>query len=136
MSEEHEHATEAEHPAATANNESDDYVTSRFSVAVIPGESVSSHFTVTPKDPKNAVTSVTLSFVQQHEGVVIHSFAGSTVQEAVEPRDGQGAMGDSGVDVAVFNGRDQDGDLFSVLAGTVRTEDGPRSFFFRRPFFL
>ncbi|MEO1084032.1 MAG: hypothetical protein AAFY88_07305 [Acidobacteriota bacterium] len=138
MSDENETPNDADtHDAAadTKDVESDDFVNAKFQVTLIPGENVSAHFSVLPKDSAHAVTSVTLSFVQKHEGIVVHSFAGSTVQEAIEPRDGQGAAGDAGVDVAVFNGRPEDGDLFAVLAGTVKTADGPANFFFSRQFY-
>ena len=135
-----QHADDEEHQAqakaAASNLESDDLVEARFSVTVMPQESVSAHFQVAPKDEKNAVTSVTVSFVKQHNGMVTHSFGGSTVQELLAPRDGQGAAGDSGVDVAVFAGNDDEGDHFVVLAGTVRTEEGPQNFYFSRQFYL
>ncbi|MEM1179332.1 MAG: hypothetical protein AAGM22_13365 [Acidobacteriota bacterium] len=137
MSDENETVTdEAATEAAAKSVISDDFVTAKFQLTIIPLENVSAHFAVTPTNDKNAVTSVTVSFVQKDNGMVVHSFAGSTVQEAIAPRGGQGAMGDVGVDVAVFNGRPEDGELYAVLAGTVRTEEGPHNFFFSKEFAL
>jgi len=92
-----EHA-EGKAPDHTMN---DDNVTADWVVAVIPNENVSIHYTVAPKDEKDAITSVTTSFTLQRDQMVVHTFAGSTTQELISPKAGQGATGDCGVDAAI-----------------------------------
>ena len=120
--------------AAPDNISSDDFVEARWEVTTIPNESVSIHYTVSPKKPEHAVTSVSTSFVLLKKGVVFHTFAGSSVQELIEPRAGQGAKGDCGVDTSVFS-RFNAGRLAAILAGTVRIgEDALHTFFFMQDF--
>ena len=124
-----ENPTESAPPAP----ESDDYVEALWSVAVIPNENVSIHYTVKPKNEENSVTSVTTSYVLRKDGMVHDTFAGSTQTALIDPMAGQGATGDSGVDVSVFP-KDPDGELAAILAGTVKTAEGTENFFFSKPF--
>ena len=64
---------------------------------------------------------------------MVHTYAGSTTQELISPRAGQGATGDCGVDASVFPA-EPDGELTAILAGTVRKGEETHNFFFERPF--
>ena len=123
--------------AAPDNVSSDDHVEARWDVSVLPNDAVSIHYTVSPKDAKNAITSVSTSFVLLKKGMVFHNFAGSTTQELIAPRAGQGASGDCGVDTSVFS-KFNAGQLAAILAGTVRIGEGDdaetRNFFFQKDF--
>lgn len=124
-----------EPPADLASDVADEAVEARFDVAVLPDENVSIHYTVWPKDESNAILSVTAAFVLERDGMVVHDFAGATTAELKEPRDGQGATGNVGVDVRVFGGDHPEGKLMALLTGTVRVgEEGDSlSYFFKRP---
>lgn len=115
----------------------DDHVEAKWSVAVLPGESASIHFRVTPRAETSAVRSVTASFVASVHGMVEHTYAGSTMNDTMEPRSGQGLTGDTGVDLVVFEGRvPENARLEAILAGIVVTENGPANFLFTRSFEL
>lgn len=75
---------------------SDGNVTADWRVVVLPGENVSIHYTVAPKDAGDAITSVTTSFTLQKNHMVERTYAGSTFQDLISPRAGQGAVGNSG----------------------------------------
>ena len=126
-SEEH---TEAKAPD---NTETDGNVVADFVVSVVPEETVSIHYTVRPADATDAVTSVSTSFALKKNHMVVHTYAGSTTTELIEPKDGQGATGNTGVDTSVFS-EDPDGELYAILAGTVRKGDETLNFFFEKPF--
>lgn len=119
--------------AARALISSDDVVQARWSVAVLPGESASIHYAVSPKSQDDAVTSVTASFVLMQDQVVLRNFAGSTTAELISPKDGQGMTGDVGVDASVFPEK-HEGELAAVLSGTARHEGQTVNFFFKREF--
>lgn len=115
----------------------DENVEAQWSVAVLPGESASIHFRVTPRADTSAVRSVTASFVASVHGMIEHTYAGSTMNDTMEPRPGQGLTGDTGVDLVVFEGRvPENARLEAILAGVVVTEDGPTNFLFTRSFEL
>ncbi|MCP3958941.1 MAG: hypothetical protein GY719_13900 [bacterium] len=118
---------------APDNSERDGNVNAEWQVVVIPNENVSIHYMVAPADEKDAVTSVTASFVLKKDHMVVHTYAGSTTTELISPKAGQGATGDSGVDSAVFPA-EPDGDLYAVLAGTIRKGEETVGYFFERPF--
>ncbi len=133
MSDEETATEEHTEGKAPDNTMSDDNVTADWVVTVIPNENVSIHYTVAPKDEKDAITSVTTSLTLQKDHMVVHTFAGSTTRELISPKAGQGATGDSGVDAAVFPAKPE-GDLVAVLAGTLRKGEETANFFFSRPF--
>ena len=120
---------------APDNTESDGNVTADWQVVVVPHENVSIHYRVSPEDGKDAITSVTTSFVLKRNHMVVHTFAGSTATELIEPKAGQGSSGDCGVDTAVFPA-EPDGDLYAVLAGTIRKGEETVNYFFEKPFEL
>ena len=122
-----------EQDLSQANVDTDDLVRARWDVAVIPNENVSIHYQVSPVNGDDAVTSVTGSFVLKKDHMVQHTYAGSTTSELISPKAGQGATGDVGVDSAVFPA-EPDGELYAVLAGTVRHGDAWHNFFFERTF--
>ncbi len=126
MSDDH---TETAAPAP----EADDNVSAHWGVAVIPGENVSIHYTVTPTNEENAITSVTTSYALKKDGMVMDTYAGSTQSALLEPKPGQGCTGDSGVDSGVFP-KEPDGELTAILAGTVRVGEETRNFMFTKPF--
>ena len=120
---------EVDPPAA----DSDGNVEANWSVAVVPGEGASIHYRVTPSAETSSIRSVTASFVWAHHGIVKHSFAGSTYNDTMEPRAGQGTVGDMGADLTVFsNPPDDEGQVEAILAGMVNTEDGPQNFMFSK----
>lgn len=114
-------------------SEADENVTARWSVAVIPNENVSIHYEVSPNNEENAITSVTTSFALMKDHMVQHTFGGSTIHDLINPRAGQGSIGDSGVDSTVFPAK-PDGELVAILSGTVRTGETTANFFFQKPF--
>ncbi len=124
-----ENQTEATAPAP----ETDDHVSAQWGVAVIPGENVSIHYTVTPITEEGAITSVTTSCALKKDGMVVDTYAGSTQQALIDPKPGQGAFGDSGVDSGVFP-KEPDGELTAILAGTVKTGEETANFLFTRTF--
>ena len=111
----------------------DDNVTARWEVTVLPEENISIHYQVTPKDEKDAVSSVSGSVVEKKDGMVMHSFFGSTASDVLAARPGQGMTGDVGADVSVFHGHEMQGELFAVLAGTIRQGEQTSTFYFTRP---
>ena len=115
---------------------SDAGVDAQIEVAVVPEETVSLHFSLDPSDDKDAITSVSTSFVSIKNGMVEHNYAGSTQQTLVNPTANQGFAGDMGVDAAVFSPKD-DEILAAVVAGTIRDADGAtRNFYFQKDFDL
>ena len=119
--------------AAAANLvETDGVVEAKWSVAVLPKQNVSIQFRVAPTGEGKAVTSVTASFVEMKDGMVMDAFAGSTANALIDAKDGQGLTGDMGADFSVFSNRGF-GQVAAVLAGIVNTDEGPRNFFFWRP---
>jgi hypothetical protein len=122
----------AQETAAANQVESDGVVEARWSVAVLPKRNVSIQFRVAPTGDGKAVTSVTASFVEMKDGIVMDTFAGTTVNALIDAKDGQGLTGDMGADFTVFANRGF-GQVAAVLAGIVHTDEGPRNFFFWRP---
>lgn len=122
----------AQEAAAAKQMETDGVVEARWSVAVVPKQNVSIQFRVAPTGDGKAVTSVTASFVEMKDGMVVDTFAGSTVNALIDAKDGQGLTGDMGADFTVFANRGF-GQVAAVLAGIVNTDEGPRNFFFWRP---
>ncbi|MEM8934705.1 MAG: hypothetical protein AAGE94_26150 [Acidobacteriota bacterium] len=117
--------------------DTDGKVDALWSVAVLPGESVSIHYRVTPSDASHSIRSLSTSFAWAVHGMIEHTFAGSTTNETMEPRDGQGAVGDMGVDLTVFsNLPESSGQLEAVLAGVVDTGEGSANFLFTKPVHL
>ncbi len=132
MSDEKTPAGAAE-PTAPNNLSSDDLVEARWDITVIPNDAVSIHYTVSPKSADDAITSVSASFALMENHVVLHNYAGSSTQDLIAPRPGQGATGDMGVDVSVFGDHDKKA-LVGILAGTVRHGEEVQGFFFSRSF--
>lgn len=118
---------------APDHSESDGNVTAKWEVAVIPNENVSIHYLVTPDAKEDAVTSVSTTFALKKDHLVVHTYAGATTQDVIDPKAEQGVLGDCGVDAAVFPAT-PDGDLVAILAGTVRKGEGIANFFFEKPF--
>lgn len=114
-------------------SQTDGVVNARWSVAVIPNENVSIHYVVSPIGAESAVTSVTTSFALMKDHMVNKTYGGSTAQELVAPKAGQGSIGDSGIDSTVFPA-EPDGQLVAILSGTVNDGKEPKNFFFSRPF--
>ena len=122
-----------EHEAKAPEPESDGVVNAHWSVAVIPNENVSIHYSVAPVNAEDAVTSVTTSFVLMKDHMVQDTFAGSTTQDLISPKAGQGSVGESGVDSTVFPAEPA-GQLAAVLSGTVRQGEDTVNFFFTKDF--
>ena len=122
-----------EHAGNAPEPETDGVVNAHWSVAVIPNENVSIHYSVAPVNAEDAVTSVTTSFVLMKDHMIQDTFAGSTMQDLVAPKAGQGSVGDTGVDSTVFPA-EPDGQLTAVLSGTARQGENTVNFFFSKDF--
>ena len=133
MSDEETATEEHAEDQAPDNSESDGNVTADWQVAVIPNENVSIHYIVAPVDGNDAVTSVSASFVLMKDGLLQHSYAGSSTQELISPKAGQGVTGDCGVDSSVFPA-ERDGELVAILAGTARKGETTVNYFFEKSF--
>ena len=112
---------------------SDDFVVANWDVTVLPGENISIHYRVSPKSDEDSVTSVSASVVEMKDGMVMHSFLGSSASDSLAPKPGQGMVGDTGADVSVFHGHEITGELAAILAGTVRSGESIQNFYFSRP---
>lgn len=120
---------EAQAPEASQ----DDHVKAEWDVTVLPGENISIHYRVTPLQDTAAVSSVSASVVEKKDGMIVHSFLGSTCSDSLNPKPGQGMVGDVGSDVSVFHGHEVQGELSAVLAGTVRDGEHTLNFYFTKP---
>ncbi len=126
---------EAQEAGSAPKPSTDDFVEAAWDVAVIPGENISIHYRVSPKDPKNSITSVSASVVEMRNHMVVHSFFGSTTSDSLAPKEGQGALGDTGADLTVFDDYkgSEGSSLVAILAGTVRTGEDQQNYFFSKP---
>ena len=112
-----------------------EFVGGELQITVMP-DSVSMHFQVKPTSDEGHITNLTASFVLKAEGMVQESFAGGSQQALKETAEGQGFVGDLGVDAKVFEDRAKGG-LFGMVAGVCKDKEGnPHNFIFEKQFHL